>query len=115
MQDKVNRFKELIENSSAGNKLKDNQLLAFKDELRSARLKGFTYLQIASFLKEVGLTVSKTTVRTFCIENLGEKPNRRSSKPKEPKRSTRKTPSNCVNVLAPGEPQPGFRVAGDTF
>ena len=133
MKDKIKLFRELIEQTPANCKKKSDDLVAFKDELKEARLKGFTYRQIALFLREVGLPVSKDTVRTFCMSALGEQPVRRSSTRKKPSQkksspsldSSKTNETTAINHKSPvtqslttkphGMPPKGFRVAGDKF
>lgn len=52
MMDKVQRFKMLVNESIPRRSTKMTQLIEFKDEIRSARLNGFSHSQIADFLNQ---------------------------------------------------------------
>jgi len=124
-EEKIQKFRELIQQSPASRARKRNELLLMKDELKDARSRGFTYDQIASFLKEVGLSISRDTIRSFCIDVLKELPVRKYRKKHAP---SQKPSPLSPSATTPGKADfngsfktnrsplpPGFRIAGDKF
>lgn len=133
-EDKIQKFRELIQQSPASRARKRNELLLMKDEIKEARSRGFTYDQIASFLKQVGLSISRDTIRSFCIDVLKELPVRKYQKKRASKtpflgslqKSSGEVPVSPVAMPGKADPNgglktnrsslpPGFRVAGDKF
>lgn len=73
MNDQVLRFRDLINSESVQRKRTVDRLLPFKSEIKEARLRKFSHQQIAKFLTQVGVDVSRFQVRDFCLSELGEK------------------------------------------
>lgn len=111
LSDKKKKLKAIIENaiSRRGHTFAD--LLYFRDEIVEARKLKFSATSIARFLKEVGIITSATTVRNFCIQNLGESVKERTKTKKN--RARQQEATTAQSKEAPNGLRPGFRVPRD--
>lgn len=80
MEELKKKFQEFIRSGSARKKKKAAQLIPLKEEVAEARRLGYSHEEIANFLKQHGMDISRHRVREFCLQTLKEKPKRKTSK-----------------------------------